>query len=101
LDSDLIDAENLIFTELARFLDHPTEEQVRAWQSRDVVDWVNESHQLSGDCYDFEAGQQLGYPYWRRHVPLVRQRLLQAGIRLAGKLNAIFAGADKLAAIFG
>jgi hypothetical protein len=65
---------------------------VRAWQSSDVVDWVDESHRLSEDCYDLDAGQPLGYPYWRRHLPLVRQRLLQAGIRLAGKLNAIFAG---------
>ena len=89
-DSSIIDTENLSFTEWTRFLDHPTEGEIREWQASDYADWANESRRLSERCYGFEKGQPLGYPYFTTHLPLVRQRLLQAGVRLAGKLNAIF-----------
>jgi hypothetical protein len=89
-DSGLIDAENLSFTEWTRFLDHPSDAEIREWQSSDSVAWANESRRLSERCYDFDQSQPLAFSYLTAHLPLVKQRLLQAGIRLAGKLNAIF-----------
>jgi hypothetical protein len=39
----------------------------------------------------YEIGdKKLGYLYAYQHGPLVKRRLLQAGIRLAGVLNALF-----------
>jgi hypothetical protein len=39
--------------------------------------------------YDL-GDKQLGYLYAYRNEPLVERRLLQAGVRLAGLLNAMF-----------
>jgi len=90
-DSGLIDLENLSFNEWVRFLDHPTETQIAEWQLGDVVDWVEQTRALVDGCYDFEEGASLGYQYFNRHLPTVKEQLLEAGIRLAGKLNSIFA----------
>jgi hypothetical protein len=40
--------------------------------------------------YDFPRDLPLSYPYVYRNMPLVKQRLLQAGVRIAGVLNRIF-----------
>jgi hypothetical protein len=51
---------------------------------------VRESQQLRAACYEFDPQQPLSFAYLDRHLPTVHRRLLQAGIRLAGKLNSIF-----------
>lgn len=89
-DTHLFDFENLSYTEFAAFIDHATPEQIRRWQSSGYLDWVRESMDLRGYLYEFDAAKALGFPYAARHVPTVKRRLLQAGIRLAGKLNEIF-----------
>lgn len=88
-DSEMIDHEGLSFTELARFLDHPTSEEVSEWQASSPEDWVRESAALRDQVYDLGDGK-LGYAYAYRKLPIVRKRLLQAGVRLAGLLNGIF-----------
>lgn len=90
-DRGLIDLEDLSFTEWVRFLDDATPGEVRAWQAGDVVDWAEQTRELVDNCYDFDESASLGYPYFNRHLPTVRAQLLKAGIRLAGKLNSIFA----------
>ncbi len=89
-DTGLIEHEKLSFTEIARFLDHPTSEQVAAWQASTPEDWVRESLALRAQVYDIGDGD-LGYAYAYRELPLVKKRLLQAGVRLAGLLDRIFA----------
>jgi hypothetical protein len=89
-DSLLIDQENLSFTEWTRFLDDPTEAEVKQWQSSSYVVWMEESFKLRDRCYDFKPELPLSYEYVYKSMPIVKQRLLQGGIRLAGKLNAIF-----------
>jgi hypothetical protein len=89
-DSDIIDGEKLSFSEWTRFLDHPSEGAVREWQASDHAAWANESRRLMERCYEFEKRQPLGYSYVAVHLPVVKQRLLQAGVRLAGRLNLIF-----------
>lgn len=89
-DSEMIDHEGLSFSELARFLDHPTEEQVAAWRASTPEDWVRESFALRAKVYDLGDGK-LGYAYAYHEFPVVRERLLQAGVRLAGLLDEIFA----------
>ncbi len=93
-DSAMIDHEQLSFTELARFLDHPTNEQVAAWQASTPEDWVRESFALRSRVYDIGDGS-LGYGYSYRELPVVKKRLLQAGVRIAGLLNEIFAPKDE------
>jgi hypothetical protein len=89
-DSGLIESEKLSFSELAAFIDHPTLEELRTWQSSAPADWAMESKALRDRVYDIGDGK-LGYAYAFKNVPVVERRLLQAGVRLAGLLNSIFA----------
>ena len=89
-DDLLIEQEKLSFTEWSRFLDHPTATEIKEWQSTAYTGWMEESYQLRDRCYDFKPELPLGYDYVHKSMPIVKQRLLQAGIRLAGTLNAIF-----------
>lgn len=99
-DEGLIESERLGFTEFARFIDAATPRQIAAWQAAPYEEWVRESFCARPEVYDFSAeapvgpgeDPQLGYRYAYRKMPLVERRLLQAGIRLAGRLDAIFAG---------
>lgn len=91
-DTGLIDAEKLSYTEFAAFLDHPTLQEIQAWQSSTPADWANESKALRDRVYKTGDGK-LSYEYDYMEIPVIKQRLLQAGVRLAGLLNSIFAGA--------
>jgi hypothetical protein len=89
-DDHMIEYEKLSFTEWVRFLDHPTPAEVKEWQSTSFTDWGAESQKLRDQCYDFKPELPLSYPYVYKNMPLVKQRLLQAGVRLAGVLNDVF-----------
>lgn len=104
-DSGLIEAEELSFTEYVRFLlGDAAQTEIAAWQDEPHEEWVRESFCLRDAVYDLgrearsgstEAGEEpdLGYAYAFTQGPLVDRRLLQAGIRLAGRLNDLFEGA--------
>ena len=89
-DSEMIDSKDLSFTELARFLDEPTKEQIKTWQSTSVREWANENLLYRPQVYDLPENKKLGYEYMYKNFDLVEKRLLQAGIRLAGLLNEIY-----------
>lgn len=89
-DSDMIDSKDLSFTELARFLGEPDKAQIRNWQATSVREWATESMQYRPQVYKLPENSKLGYQYAYQNFSLVEQRLLQAGIRLAGLLNEIF-----------
>jgi len=89
-DSGLIDSEKLSYSELAAFIDHPTLEELRTWQGAVPADWVKESKAVRDRVYKIGDGK-LSYQYVFDNIPLIKQRLLQAGVRLAGQLNSIFA----------
>jgi hypothetical protein len=88
-DSDMIDDTRLSYTELAQSLDKPTRAQILSWQKASVRDWANESQALKDNVYAIGNGK-LGYEYSYKNFHLVRARLLQAGVRLAGILNQIY-----------
>jgi hypothetical protein len=87
-DSKIIDGNQLAFSELADLLDHSTPEQVREWQASGPRDWARESQELRAACYEM-GDRKLSFRYVHDHWPTVQRRLLQAGVRLAGKLNRI------------
>ena len=89
-DSDMIDGKNLSFTELARFVGTPSKEQIKAWQATGVREWAYESVQLREQVYSLPEDGRLGYRYSYDNFSTVEQRILQAGIRLAGLLNQIY-----------
>ena len=90
-DSGMIDGQKYSYTEYADWIDHPTNEQLEAWSSLNVLDWANESKALRDQCYNtIPEDKKLSYRYDYDNIELLNQRLLQAGIRLANVLNAIY-----------
>ncbi len=89
-DSGLIESEKLSFSEFAAFIDHPTQEEIRTWQSAAFADWVKESKAEREKVYKIGDGK-LSFQYVFDNIPLVKRRLVQGGVRLAGLLNSIFA----------
>jgi len=74
-----------------------TATNLRAWSSGTVEDWATESLQAAKRAYDptgrgrpLAKGAALGQDYESFALPIITQRLAQAGIRLANELNAIF-----------
>ena len=92
-DSGMIDNERLSFSEFAAFIDHPTLQELQTWQNSAPADWANESKALRDRVYQIGDGK-LSYEYVYRNIPLVKRRLLQGGVRLAGLLNSIFAQSE-------
>lgn len=88
-DSDMIDDSRLSYTELAESMARPSPAEVRSWQKSPVLKWAMESQSYATQVYNIGNGR-LAYEYVYVNFPLVRQRLLQAGIRLAGILNDIY-----------
>ena len=89
-DSDIIDHMGYSYTEYADWIDHTIDEEIAKWQSAKVLDWAYESQAYLLQVYKFPEDNKLGYDYVFQNRQLVNQRLLQAGIRLAGILNQIY-----------
>ncbi len=88
-DSDMIDDTKLSYTELAASLEKPDPATILAWQKSDINTWAGESMGYRAQVYRYGRGN-LGYKYAYENFHIVRHRLLQAGIRIAGVLNDIY-----------
>jgi hypothetical protein len=90
-DSDMIDAKQLSYTELAAHLNrHVTPEMAKQAQSSLPEQWLSEAMSLRNTVYDLPGSRRIGYQYMYRNWPVVEQQLLLAGLRLAGILNDIY-----------
>lgn len=94
-DSGLIQDEQLSVDQYSALIDKSTPQQRRNWQSDGFLDWAAESKTLRAQVYEFGQPAQKGpvtidQHYIDRTKPLLKKRLLMAGIRLAGCLNRIF-----------
>lgn len=85
-DEHLVDFQKLSYTEMTQFIDRTNPENIKGWRNTTVMDWMNESRAYLPQVYEFKS-KKLGYEYNHRHWPYVKERLLQAGIRLAQLLN--------------
>jgi hypothetical protein len=88
-DSKMIEHTQLSYTELGESVNIASAEQIKAWQNSTVRDWAAESMSYRKRVYDIGDGK-LYYPYPYKNLPLVQERLLQAGVRMAGVLNEIY-----------
>ncbi len=88
-DSDMIDDSKLSYSELAGFLGKPEQAAVVAMQKKSVREWADESMACRKQVYDIGDGS-LSYKYPYKNFSLAKQRMMQAGIRLAGILNQIY-----------
>lgn len=88
-DTELIESQNLSFSEFAAFIDTNDKQQLKTLLTSSPADWLRESMTLSETIYR-TTGNELGYAYIYQNIPIAQQRLQQAGIRLAGLLNSIY-----------
>ncbi|MBC8053067.1 MAG: S1/P1 nuclease [Sphingobacteriaceae bacterium] len=91
-DSELIEFQQLSYTEYANAINYPADSQIKTWQKDDITKWVFESYQLSDKLYkEAETNTKYSYRYNFDHIKTLDQQLLKGGVRLAGLLNQIFA----------
>ncbi len=88
-DEDLINYQQLSYTEYAAMLEQASKEQIKQWQSDDINVWIKDNMQLRPLIYAIGDGK-LGYDYNFKVVKAMNLQLQKAGIRLAGVLNQIF-----------
>ena len=90
-DENLIEFQQLSYTEHTAAINHATPAQIKQWQKQPVSDWIFESYRISGQLYkEVRADDKLSYAYNYNHVAILNRQLLKGGIRLAGLLNQIF-----------
>ncbi|MCC2617618.1 S1/P1 nuclease [Aestuariibacter halophilus] len=88
-DSGMIDQKQLSYTEWSDWLlAKITAEQQQQWLQNDPLVWIKESTAIRDTIYpDKDA---ISYQYLHQNLPTVKQRLQQAGVRIASYLNALF-----------
>lgn len=90
-DGGIIAERETNYVQLAAACDTATPEQIKQWQNDALITWAWESYQISEQLYAEAAKQKhLNNAYYSKYMSVIKQRLLQGGIRLAGLLNTIF-----------
>lgn len=92
-DTKLLETEHQGEAQLAAAFDHASPANIKQLQASNPEEWAWESYQISEQLYnevDQSGGKSLDQAYYQKYMPVVEQRIDQAGIRLAGVLNQIF-----------
>lgn len=90
-DSGLIDTQELSYSEFTAWL-LPTisGDDINDWKQTDPLIWMAESQAIRMNIYPEETDAKLSYDYRYEHIPTIKKRLKQAGVRIAHYLNDIF-----------
>jgi len=88
-DSQLIEQEKLSYSEFVDYIDTDDKELIAQYLNSRPADWIKESFHHAQDVYQV-GDKNFSYNYVYKYIPLVKERLLQGGIRLAGLLNEIY-----------
>lgn len=87
-DTNMIDDFKMSYTELSNYLQSY---KTIDFNQGNAVCWANESHEIVNKVYaEVNDGDYLSYAYVYSNFYIVKQRLYQAGIRLANILNEIY-----------
>lgn len=90
-DSGLLDYQGLDYTEMGQQFSAVPAATIKTWQAAEPAEWFFESYTAATKLYgEVTTGQALDFRYFPAHAPLLKMRLTQAGIRLAGILNEAF-----------
>lgn len=90
-DSKLIGHEGLSQADIAKTYDKAAPSEISKWQSDSPMEWLWESYQITTGLYaNAKPGQNIDESYYQKNMPVIRKRVDQAGIRLAGELNKLF-----------
>ncbi|CAM3753579.1 MULTISPECIES: S1/P1 nuclease [Pseudoalteromonas] len=88
-DSKLIENENLSYTEFADFINTNNKQLIAEYLQSTPVQWLQESHNIANSIYN-QHETKISYQYIYKNMPIIKTRLQQSGVRLAGLLNLIF-----------
>ena len=92
-DSQLIEYQQLSYTEYVSAINHTTKEQREEWLKGGLKSWVWDSFTITETLYDdVKPGDRLSYRYNFDHVETLNNQLVKGGVRLAEVLNQIFKG---------
>lgn len=90
-DSDLIESQQLSYTEYTQAINHASKNNIKTWLNDDVNVWAFESYEISRKLYaNVKPEAKLSYRYNFDHLDTLNQQLLKGGVRLAGILNQVF-----------
>ena len=90
-DSGLVEYNGFSFTEMATAFDNVSDAKIKKWQSDAVSVWLFESYQIATKLYaEADETTNFDYTYYPNHSEIYKERMQQAGIRLAGFLNKIY-----------
>ncbi|WP_432713726.1 S1/P1 nuclease [Pedobacter sp.] len=92
-DESIVDYQQLSYTEYATAINHPTKEQITAWQAAPLQDYVLESYMICNQVYaTIKPDDKLGYRYNFDYIDTINGQLLKGGVRLAKIINDIYGG---------
>jgi len=91
-DSDLIDMQQLSYTEYTNYINHTTLAARKQLQADPISKWLFESYTIAQELHEEikENNPRLGYRYNYDHIHSLNVQLLKGGVRLAGLLNELF-----------
>ncbi|RFS22371.1 S1/P1 Nuclease [Chitinophaga silvatica] len=90
-DEQLIDFQQLSYTEYTKALDIATPAKVKEIQSGSIADWMYDSHLIADRIYaGTKPDSKLSYRYNYVFVDDLNNQLLKGGLRLASILNNIY-----------
>ncbi|RZK52547.1 MAG: S1/P1 Nuclease [Pedobacter sp.] len=91
-DEQLIDFQQLSYTEYTKAINHPTALQIGNWQKASLKDCIWESYSICNKIYatGIKTDDKLSYKYNYDWIGTVNEQLLKGGVRLAKILNDIY-----------
>ncbi len=94
-DEDLVDYQQLSYTEMANAYNLLAKENFSTWKQNDLAEWMFESYLISRNLYAQiaemkEEEPNLKYDYDFINNAILRIQLAKGGVRLATTLNQIF-----------
>lgn len=88
-DTGLIEKQNLSYTEMGHWLQRSiSQDQVTEWTVTDPLVWIEESASIRDTIYP--ESESISWQYQYDHLPTIKRRLQQGGVRIAAYLNDIF-----------
>ncbi len=91
-DEQLIDYQQLSYTEHTKAINFVTPEAMKAWSKSSIKDIIYESYEICNKIYatGIKNDDKLGYNYNFDWIATVNNQLLKGGVRLASILNEIY-----------
>ncbi|MCW8091059.1 S1/P1 nuclease [Alteromonas ponticola] len=89
-DSQMLEQRKLSYTEWTEWLLQKISDTDRdQWRDTNPQTWIDESVAIRKTIYPKDANN-MNYDYLYEHIPTVKKRLQQAGVRIAAYLNEVF-----------